>query len=520
VTQRRSETQKWLWAIVALAVLLRLGAALYLGDDVVPEPGIYDQVSYDGLARRVLAGYGFSFGQPWWPATAANAPTAHWSFLYTLYVAGVYALFGPHPLAARLIQAIVAGVLLPWLTYRLGRRAFGPMVGLVAAAISAVYVYFFYYGAALMTETFYMLSILWTLDLAMGISESANQRINESTNPQIHKSANQQVGKWVLLGVAMGVATLLRQTFLPFVGLVLLWLWWASKGTARTSGSSAPSAASGSSVPSGPSGSSGLSFVRRSSFVFGPLITLAVIAALILPWTVRNYRAFGQFVLLNTNAGYAFFWANHPIYGTNFMLLPPEISYESLIPPELQGLNEAALENALMQRGLQFVLEDPGRYLLLSLNRLQDQFKFWPSPDSSRLSNLSRVGSFGVFLPFMLYGTWLAIVKSQIPNPKIANRKSKIENLQSPVFLWLGFVVFYNAMHLASWASIRYRLPTDAVMVIFAGLAIVELGTKLYAHPVCRRLPGRGAGAAARADPGAGPAGTRPDRGHVVGNQG
>ena len=25
---------------------------------------------------------------------------------------------------------------------------------------------------------------------------------------------------------------------------------------------------------------------------------------MILPWTVRNYQAFGRFVLLNTNAGY------------------------------------------------------------------------------------------------------------------------------------------------------------------------------------------------------------------------
>lgn len=38
------DQRQWLWVVVALAVLLRLGAALYLGDDVVPEPGIYDQV--------------------------------------------------------------------------------------------------------------------------------------------------------------------------------------------------------------------------------------------------------------------------------------------------------------------------------------------------------------------------------------------------------------------------------------------------------------------------------------------
>jgi len=290
----------------------------------------------------------------------------------------------------------------------------------------------------------------------------------------------------------VGIAVLLRQVFLFFVPLLLAWLWWKSKETEGTKGTSGPSVASGTSVPSIPSGTSGPSVSSGTSGLFGPLITLLALAALIAPWTLRNYRAFGQFVLLNTNAGYAFFWANHPIQGTNFMtLLPPEIPYESLVPPELQGLNEAALEKALMQRGLQFVLHDPGRYVLLSLNRLKDQFKFWPSPDSSLLSNLSRVVSFGLFLPFMLYGTWLAVVKSQISNPKSEIRNSKFEIRQSPVFLWLGFVVFYNAMHLASWATIRYRLPTDAVMVIFAGLAIVELETRLTGRPSSARNPGR-----------------------------
>jgi hypothetical protein len=42
-------------------------------------------------------------------------------------------------------------------------------------------------------------------------------------------------------------------------------------------------------------------------------------------------------VLINTNAGYAFFWANHPIYGAHFVpILTPEMgTYQSLIPQEL-----------------------------------------------------------------------------------------------------------------------------------------------------------------------------------------
>jgi hypothetical protein len=39
----------------------------------------------------------------------------------------------------------------------------------------------------------------------------------------------------------------------------------------------------------------------------------------------------------------------------------------------------------------------------------------------------------------------------------------------------------YTAIHLLSWALIRYRLPVDAVMVIFAGSAVVDIGERLRA---------------------------------------
>src|SRR3974377_1927018 len=107
-------------------------------------------------------------------------------------------------------------------------------------------------------------------------------------------------------------------------------------------------------------------------------------ALLILPWTARNYRVFHQFVLLNTNAGYVFFWANHPIQGTNFksVLGEGDPSYQDLIPKELLPLDEAALEKALMSRGIAFVSAEPGRYVLLSLSRVKDYFLFWPKADS------------------------------------------------------------------------------------------------------------------------------------------
>ena len=169
-----------LYAIMIVSSLIRLGVAIYLGDQVVDLPGTNDQISYHTLAVRVLDGYGFTFGESWWPITAAGAPTAHWSFLYTFYLVAVYTIFGVHPLAARLIQAILVGILQPMLVYHIGKRLFNPLIGLISAALTAVYAYFIYYDACLMTEPFYITAILAGLFLAISIASlpAANNKVS------------------------------------------------------------------------------------------------------------------------------------------------------------------------------------------------------------------------------------------------------------------------------------------------------------------------------------------------------
>ena len=122
----RDNSRRWLWLILVASLLVRVGVAFYLGDVVDAPPLLTDQRSYHFLAVRLLGGHGFSFDRGWYPFTPADTPTAHWSFLYPLFVAAVYALFGVHPLAARVVQAVLGGLLLPWMVYRLARAVFRP----------------------------------------------------------------------------------------------------------------------------------------------------------------------------------------------------------------------------------------------------------------------------------------------------------------------------------------------------------------------------------------------------------
>ncbi len=424
--------------LLIISTIFRIGSSLFLGDQVVNLPGTYDQISYDNLAMRVLNGHGFTFGQAWWPATAANAPTAHWSYLYTLYLVVVYFLFGHHPLAARLIQAVIVGTLQPYMTYLIANRVFknlDPWIGLISAALTGIYIYFIYYAGALMTESYFILAVLASLYIAILLVD----RIKKTIYLNIKSADKSVILLCITFGLTMGTAILLRQLFLIFIPFLFVWIWLSG----------------------------------RKYLVTTLIVSGTVILAMIIPFTIYNYIRFERFVLLNTNSGYAFFWANHPIYGTHFLpILPPEMgSYQSLIPNELRNLDEAALDQALLKRGIQFVLDDPVRYILLSLSRIPVYFMFWPSKDSGLISNISRVASFGLLWPFMLYG----LIRS------IYNEKpSLIDHLASPTFLLILFILLYSLIHLLSWALIRYRLPVDAVLIVFAGLSFVDLSQHVY----------------------------------------
>ena len=445
--------------ILILSVLLRVGLAIALGDAITDtRGGTYDQISYDALAWRVATGHGFSFAADWWPGVRADQPTAFWSYLYALFLAVIYALVGHHPLAARLVQAVAVGLLMPWLTWRIGRRIFatpsphqerGPAGEVLAAAISAVYLYFITYAASLMTEAFYMVGILWMLDAAMRLAEALACRDGRGRRLRLA----------VELGLAMGITLLLRQVIAAFLAVLALWLLWLSWRRGR---------------------------LRRS---LAPLVAAALMAALLLlPFVVRNYCLFGVIGMPNTNVGINFFWANHPIYGTRFeAVLSPEhgVSYQELIPPELRGLNDAQLDRALLARGLRFVTDDPIRYLLLSLSRIPIYFQFWPTPQSSLLSNVSRLLSFGLFLPFMLYGLFLAVRHARPGGPLRAAGEHPRNPDQRPAYLallWL-FMAVYTAVHLLTWANVRYRLPVDAVWILFAGYGIERLWPLVAARP-------------------------------------
>lgn len=393
--------------LLIVSVLLRVGVALLMGDRVVELPGIQDQISYHALAVRLLNGYGFSFDSGWYPFTPADTPTAHWSFAYPLYLLGVYTIFGIHPLIARVIQAAFVGLLTGFLVYRLSKRVFGETVALIAVGMAAVYTYFIYYSAALMTEALFMVASLGVLEFAYLLVERPTWL------------------RALLLGSVLAIAVLLRQAILLFLPVLFIWLWLVG---------------------------------RKKLALYHFIVPLFIVILIVAPWTWRNYRVYNRFLLLNSNAGYAFYSSNHSTLGVKWT---PENSVAS-VPPDLQGLNEAQMDSILMRRSIDAVIDNPERYVLLTFSKFAEYFKFWPSNSSGTTSNLQRLFSFAWLLPLSLYGFYLA--------------RARLRDWALPLL----YVFTTAATYLLSWPTARYRVPTDACLIPLAAFAVYTLYTNIF----------------------------------------
>ena len=79
-----------------------------------------------------------------------------------------------------------------------------------------------------------------------------------------------------------------------------------------------------------------------------------------------------------------------------------------------------------------------------------------------------------MLLPFILIGLWLAFRHGGIRSAGGWRAFS-----QSPLALISLLMLVYSVLHVFTWAMPRYRLPVDAILLIYAGLAVSILWARL-----------------------------------------
>ena len=295
---------------------------------------------YHYAANQLLAGQPFDSGLHYPPG-------------YSLFLAAILAVTGGSTAAAMLVQhllGLAAGVLV----YLIGRRLFGPLVGLVAALLTVLDVELALYEHAVMSETLFALLLLCGMVLVL-------LRLPGSIWSKVAS-----------FGVLLGAATLVRPTgsLLPLVVLLLPGL-----GSARGAASA----------------SAGYTWYRQlwhaSWRVRLTLVALVGLALVVVPMMVWNKRTHGVFALtssLQRNMLYPIEAAperllrgrggGEPLLGQ----VKATISHHPTSPwlgpyNRLQDrfhLSDQALNRLLMRLALDFVLADPLAYVGETMRRL------------------------------------------------------------------------------------------------------------------------------------------------------
>jgi 4-amino-4-deoxy-L-arabinose transferase-like glycosyltransferase len=256
----RSGTRSFLialGAIAALALAVRIGFVLVV-DPKLPDPG--DATAYHLLANNLADGHGYI--RPFdFRLLELERPTAEYPPLFPALLA-VPSFLGAKSVDAQRLFLCFVGTGTVVLVGLLGRRVRGPLVGLVAAAIAAVYPMLFLDEAVLMAESLFVLLVTAALLLAY--------RAADVPSP----------GRFVALGLILGLSALTRAEGLLLCLILVV-----------------PLAVSLRTLPR-----------KRRALLAAVGIGMSVLV--VVPWTVRNAARLHAFVPISNNIGTAVDGAN------------------------------------------------------------------------------------------------------------------------------------------------------------------------------------------------------------------
>ncbi len=139
----------------------------------------------------------------WWGGKEIFHQAPLYPYLLALLLTAVRGSLG-HVLLVQLVLSAFQ----PLVLYHLGRRLFDRRVGLLAAALGALYGPFIFFQGALLRD--WLPLLLEPLALVLLLRAEASTRRRD----------------WALAGMALGVALLAKETILLFLPLALFWVFW------------------------------------------------------------------------------------------------------------------------------------------------------------------------------------------------------------------------------------------------------------------------------------------------------
>lgn len=243
-------------AVLVVAVLVRLAWAAYAAGAGPAFFASGDQHSYWSLGLSIADGDGYTL------PSSGGEPSAYYPVGFPLILGGLYFLSNKTPLPDGEVWItagyhIVIGAVIVWLVHLIATTVFDARVALIAAWLVALFPNLVYSVATFSVELTFIAAMLAALAVAVRSDWASGEQLTTR--------------RLVLIGLALGVATLVRPFALPLLGGLAL-ATWQSTHRARV--------------------------VLRSV-----AIPVGVVLLVLTPWTLRNAVELDAFVPISTNLG-------------------------------------------------------------------------------------------------------------------------------------------------------------------------------------------------------------------------
>jgi 4-amino-4-deoxy-L-arabinose transferase-like glycosyltransferase len=388
--------------IAAVGLAARLLYALVVMHDV-PVGG--DGLEFHILANQLASGDGYI--QPL-IVSPAHVATADKPPLYPLLLA-VPSLLGLKTVAAHRVGSCLMGAVLVVGVGLLGRRVGGQRVGLLAAAVAAVYPLLVVLDGSLRSESLYAPLIAWLLLAAYRLVDRPGAR------------------RAVAFGAVLGLAALTRSEAL-LLGVLLLVM--AVKR-----------------LPSG---------VRLRPTALAALVALLLVA----PWAIRNWSEFGH-PLLSTNEGSLVYGANcHAAYYSGQIGTWP--CYPRL--DSTLGRDEAEVSSELRSTGLRYARDHAGRLPGVAGVRLLRTFDLWSPNSATRLE--AGIGDRDLSTYRIGVAAYYLLAPLAIAGALILRRRGE------PLGFLLAPLALVVVVAILGYGTPRFRVPAEISIVVLAAVAV------------------------------------------------